>query len=56
MEISMEVPQITKNKTPALAFLGVYSKELGTTNHRNTCTNVLIGTLFTMVSQEVELT
>lgn len=56
MEIRMEVPQITKNKTPMLAFLGVYSKKLGTTSHRNTCTNALVGTLFTMVIQEVGLT
>jgi hypothetical protein len=47
MEISMEVPQKTKNKTTILSCIGIYPKESKSTYHRDTCTPVFIVALFT---------
>ena len=50
MENSMDIPQKTKNITPydlAISLLGIYPKKMKTLIWKDTCTLMLIATLFT---------
>ena len=50
MENSMDVPQKTKNKTPynlVIPLLSIYPKKVKTLIWKDTCTLMLIATLFT---------
>jgi hypothetical protein len=51
MEISMEVPQQTKNELlydPAMPLLGIYLKEYKTAYNSDTCITIFIAALVTI--------